>query len=98
MIVRDAQKRDPCFVQFHEKIDNFFENSGELVRKELIEKVEMQQISSENINRILYSLNRMVNEAEKKMMKKEEFYNEWECLFVSHERLLYYIAEKFVVR
>lgn len=76
-------------------IDDFYENSGEYIRREFLETFENKQFKSETINLIISALKKMREEALRKKMKKEEFYDEWESVFVSHERLLYYIAEKY---
>lgn len=79
-------------------VDDFYENSGEYIRTEFLEIFENNQFTSDVIALIIGSLNKMKDEALRKKMKKEEFYDEWEKVFVSHERLLYYITEKYNIR
>ena len=76
-------------------VDSFFENSAQSLQMDVCKKIQIHQISCENIHLIMQALNRMTEEARKKKLKKEAFYREWKNVFEAHERLMFYIAEKY---
>lgn len=82
----------------YEIVDNFFENGGRTYYKNICEKIENHQLSCENIDLIFASLNEILVETTKEHMEKETFYDKWKNVFMSHERLMYYVAEKYIAR
>lgn len=76
-------------------VEDFFEYNGQFVRMEFLEQFQNHQIGSEDVKSAFNALSQMLEAAREEKMSKEDFYNEWEEMFVSHERLVYYIAEKY---
>lgn len=76
-------------------VEDFFEYHGQFVRMEFLEQFQNHQIGSEEIKSAFNALSQMIEAAREEKMSKEDFYNEWEEAFVPHERLVYYIAEKY---
>lgn len=86
---------DEDWMTAYRVVDDFFVNSGDLLHKDLVEKVDNLQINYAQVKLANSSLGKIITEALEQRKTKEELYDRWKKAFVSHERLLYYIAEKY---
>lgn len=76
-------------------VDDFFEQGGKFIRTEFLKQFQLYQINYDDIYKIYDVLEQLTTEAENKEMLKDAFYKEWKSFFAPHEKLLYYIAEKY---
>lgn len=77
-------------------VDDYFEHAGKYIRTEFLEQIQIYQMSVKDVKTFFNVLGQLVEDAEEKRMLKEEFYGKWKVFFTPHERLLYYIAEKYI--
>lgn len=90
-IIEDAEWKTA-----YKLIDDYFAQKGVFVRLESLKALQKYQIYSEEIYLIFNTLEKMVTRAAGKNATKEDFCGTWESAFESHERLMYYIAEKYM--
>jgi len=76
-------------------VDDFFEYQGEYTKTEYLKGFQSYQMDYEDIHKIYDVLKQLIKKAKNQDMRKDDFYREWQSFFAPHEKLLYYIAEKY---
>ena len=74
-------------------IDDFFNKEQECISYEFLKN--SGDLSKEDILNMATSLAEIVNYSKERNLTKGEFFDVWSKYFLSHEKLIYYVAEKY---
>lgn len=77
-------------------VDGFFQNDEKKTWIGCFKQIQKYELNNEMVFSCFDVLKKIVQDAEENKLTKEEVFDRWERLFVPHEKLIYYIADKYV--